>query len=627
MADPETAAQHPVFRYRLVIAAVGVVFGDIGTSPLYAMRACLTAGGNTVVNPETVYGVLSLIFWALALTISAKYMAFVLRSDNRGEGGVLALMALVSSERPMTAPVLVSMLGLAGCALFYGDGSITPAVTVLGAIEGLNIVTPAFERAVVPLTIAALVVLFSLQRRGTGEIGGLFGPVMLVWFLVLGALGVHGIIGHPAVLNAVNPVFGLEFLGTHTGISLLVIGSVFLVVTGGEALYADLGHFGAKPIRLAWFFIAWPGLVLNYFGQGALLLVEPDALANPFFHLAPSWFLVPLVLLSTAAAIIASQAVISGVFSMTQQALQLGLIPRVRIIHSSAEAVGQVYVPSVNWILCVATIALVLFFRSANNLANAYGIAVASTMVIETALLVTLLKGREERPDRLLLYCLLPLGAIDVTYFLANIEKIPHGGWYPLLAGACVFLVMRTWTRGRVIVTDLMHRQGRTVTQFLGQMERDRPARVPGVAVFLTNDTAGIPRTLARNLQHNGVVHEKTILLTVATQRIPRVGRAGRYTVTEIGKGLWRVVTSVGFMEQPQVPKLLREAEKFGLPFRTHEATFFLGRDDIVAAGQRGMATWRKYLFLYLARNSEFAGAHFGIPPERIVEIGGQVQI
>jgi KUP system potassium uptake protein len=627
MSDPEAAAQHPVFRYRLVVAAVGVVFGDIGTSPLYAMRACLTAGGNTVVNPETVYGVLSLIFWALALTISAKYMAIVLRTDNRGEGGVLALTALVGSERPMTAPVLVGMLGLAGCALFYGDGSITPAVTVLGAIEGLKIVTPAFERAVVPLTIVALLALFSLQRRGTGAIGGLFGPVMLVWFLVLGVLGVHGIISHPAVLYAVSPQFAINYLFAHSGISMLVIGSVFLVVTGGEALYADLGHFGAKPIRLAWFFVAWPGLVLNYFGQGALLLSQPDALANPFFHLAPSWFLVPLVLLATAAAIIASQAVISGVFSMTQQALQLGLLPRVRIIHSSAEAVGQVFVPSVNWVLCAATIALVLFFRSANNLANAYGIAVASTMVIETTLLVTLLQGRKERSDRLLLYCLLPLGAIDLTYFVSNIAKIPQGGWYPLLAGACVFIVMRTWTRGRVIVTDLMHRQGRTVVQFLGQIEHDQPARVPGVAVFLSNDTSGIPRTLARNLEHNGVLHEKTILLTIATQRIPRVGRGGRYTVTEIGKGLWRVVVRVGFMEQPEVPKLLREAERFGLPFRTHEATFFLGRDEIVAVAQRGMPMWRKYLFLYLARNAEFAGAHFGIPPERIVEIGGQVQI
>jgi len=625
--EPEIVQQRPPLRYPMVVAALGVVFGDIGTSPLYSMHACLTPSDGVPVNPETVLGVLSLIFWALTLTVSAKYMAIVLRADNKGEGGVLALMALVASERPFVAPVLIAALGVAGCALFYGDGAITPAVTVLGAIEGLNIVTPAFEHAVVPLTIVALLLLFWLQRRGTGEIGGLFGPVMLIWFVVLGVLGVRGILGNPAVLNAVNPVHAVRFLFAHSAISMLVIGSVFLVVTGGEALYADLGHFGARPIRWAWFLVAWPGLVLNYFGQGALLIAHPDALANPFFLLAPGWFLVPLVVLSTAAAIIASQAVISGVFSMTHQALQLGLLPRVRVIHSSAETMGQVYVPSVNWVLCAATISLVLFFGSANNLANAYGIAVASTMVTQSSLLVTLLAGRKGRSDRILLFCLVPLALIDVLYFTANTTKIAQGGWLPLLAGGCVFMVMRTWTRGRVLVTDLMHRQGRTLPQFLAQIERDRPARVPGVAVFLTNDTIGIPRTLARNVQHNGVLHETTVLLTIAVQRVPRVGRGTRYTFTEIGPGLYRVQVRVGFMERPQVPKLLREAEKFGLPFRTHDATYFLGRDDIVAEGQRGMAVWRKHLFLFLARNAEFAGAHFGIPPERIVEIGGQVQI
>jgi len=627
VAEPEVIAQRPALRTSMVLAALGVVFGDIGTSPLYAMRACLTHGSGVDVTPENVLGVLSLIFWALALTISVKYMMIVLRADNRGEGGVLALMALVTSERPFLAPTLVSVLAVAGCALFYGDGSITPAITVLGAVEGLAIVTPAFEHMVVPLTVAVLLLVFYLQRRGTGAIGGLFGPVMLVWFIVLAALGIYGILGNPAVLNAVNPVHALRFLMGHVGMSVFVIGSVFLVVTGGEALYADLGHFGARPIRWAWFAVAWPGLVLNYFGQGALLLAHPDALSNPFFLLAPGWFLVPLVVLATAAAIIASQAVISGVFSMTHQALQLGLVPRLRVIHSSAETMGQVYVPSVNWLVCAATIGLVLYFGSSNDLANAYGIAVASTMVIQSSLLVTLLAGREGRTDRFLLYCLVPLGLIDVLYFIANTVKIPDGGWFPLLAGAGVFILMRTWTRGRVIVTELMHRQGRTLPQFLTQLEREPPARVPGVAVFLTNDTSGIPRTLARNVQHNGVLHEKTILLTVAVERVPRVSRGSRYTITEIGPGLYRVQVRVGFMEQPLVPRLLREAEKFGLPFRTHDATYFLGRDDLVAAGQRGMALWRKHLFLYLARNAEFAGAHFGIPPERIIEIGGQVQV
>jgi KUP system potassium uptake protein len=627
MAEPEVSQQRPPLRTSMVLAALGVVFGDIGTSPLYSMRACLTHGQGIDVTPENVLGVLSLIFWALALTISVKYMAIVLRADNKGEGGVLALMALVTSERPFLAPVLVSVLAVAGCALFYGDGSITPAITVLGAVEGLSIVTPAFDHVVVPLTVVILLVVFYLQRRGTGTIGGLFGPVMVLWFVVLGVLGVYGIIGNPAVLNAVNPVHAARFLIAHAGVSLFVIGSVFLVVTGGEALYADLGHFGARPIRWAWFLVAWPGLALNYFGQGALLLGHPQALSNPFYLLAPGWFLVPLVILATAAAIIASQAVISGVFSMTHQALQLGLVPRVRVIHSSAEAMGQVYVPAVNWLLCAATIGLVIFFESSNNLANAYGIAVASTMVIQSSLLVTLLAGREGRTDRLLLYCLVPLGLIDLLYFTANTVKIPDGGWFPLLAGASVFIVMRTWTRGRVIVTELMHRQGRSLKEFLAQLEQEPPARVPGVAVFLTNDTSGVPRTLVRNVQHNGVLHEKTILFTVSVERVPRVSRGSRYTITEIGPGLHRVQVRVGFMEQPLVPRLLREAEKFGLPFRTHDATYFLGRDDLVAAGQRGMALWRKRLFLYLARNSEFAGAHFGIPPERIIEIGGQVQV
>jgi KUP system potassium uptake protein len=611
----------------LALAALGVVFGDIGTSPLYALRACLRAGGSMQVNSNSVLGVLSLIFWALALTITAKYLTIILRTDNRGEGGVLALTALVGMEGPRRYAGAVSVLGLAGCALFYGDGFITPAVTVLGAIEGLEIVAPGFVRIVVPLSIVALFGLFTMQRHGSGALGGLFGPVMLVWFLVLAALGIHGIAQHPEVIAAVNPWFAVNFFIAHSGVALLVAGSVFLAVTGGEALYADLGHFGATPIRLAWFCVAWPSLLLNYFGQGALLLSQPDAITNPFFRLAPPWFVVPLVLLATAAAIIASQAVISGVFSMTQQALQLGFLPRLRVVQSSAEAVGQVYVPAINWLLCVATILLVLSFGTADSLANAYGIAVASTMVIETSLLLTLLSGRSGRTDRLCLYFLIPLAAIDLGFFTANIAKIPQGGWLPLTAAASVFLLMRTWTRGRVIVSDQMRRQGRTEAQFLLRLEHEPPARVPGVAIFLTSESGGVPRTLVRNVQHNGVLHEHTVLLTIITERIPRIARGGRVSVSQFGPGLYRVEARVGFMDQPQVPKLLREAERRGLGFRTQDATYFLSRDDIVTGSPRGMQTWRKYLFLFLARNSQFAGAHFGIPRERIIEIGGQVEI
>ena len=627
MSDSRVNSNGRGLRPDLALAALGVVFGDIGTSPLYALRACLTAGGSSNVSSAAILGVLSLIFWALALTITAKYLLIILRNDNDGEGGVLALTALASSETSSRYRALIPLLGLAGCALFYGDGIITPAVTVLGAVEGLEIVAPAFAVAVVPLGVLVLFALFKMQRRGTGALGGMFGWVMLVWFLTLGALGLHGIIKQPSVLAAVNPLYAIDFLMAHSGIALLVVGSVFLAVTGGEALYADLGHFGVKPIRMAWFFVAWPALVLNYFGQGAQLLVEPSAIANPFFHLAPDWFLAPLVLLATAAAIIASQAVISGVFSMTQQALQLGFLPSVRIIQSSAEAMGQIYVPSVNWLLCLASIGLVIGFGSSESLANAYGIAVASTMVIETSLLLALLRGRSGWTNRALLYCLLPLALIDVLFFVANADKIPQGGWLPLLAALVMFYIMRTWTRGRVRVSELMRREGRSDAKFIASIEADPPARVPGLAVFLTSDAASVPRTLIRNVRHNGVLHKHTVLLTLKTESVPKIVRGGRATVTEIGHGIYRIVASIGFMDLPDVPKLLREAERRGLPFRTDDATFFLGREDIVIGARREMATWRKQLFMFMARNAQFAGERFGIAPSRIVEIGGQVEL
>ena len=491
-----TSSSEKGLPFGLGLGALGVVFGDIGTSPLYTLRACLTAGGGTETDANAVLGVLSLIFWALALTVTVKYLLIVLRTDNRGEGGVLALTALMISEGPRRYAGIVAAAGMAGCALFYGDGIITPAVTVLGAIEGLEIVSPEFARVVLPLSVLALLVLFIVQRRGTGSLGSLFGPIMLLWFVVLAALGIWGISKQPYVLAAINPVFGVRYVVAHSGIALLVIGSVFLAVTGGEALYADLGHFGAKPIRLAWFIAVWPALVLNYFGQGAQLLTHPDAIANPFYRLAPLWFLVPLVILATAAAIIASQSIISGVFSMTQQALQLGFMPRMRVIQSSAESVGQIYVPTINWLLCCATVLLVLSFGSADNLANAYGIAVASTMVIQSSLQATLLGGRANRVDRICFYVMLPLAAVDFGFFLANIAKVPQGGWLPVVAAATIFLIMRTWTRGRAIVVEQMRRQSRSQDQFLAKIAHDPPVRVPGVAVFLSSDATGVPRTL-----------------------------------------------------------------------------------------------------------------------------------
>ena len=613
--------------YGLALSALGVVFGDIGTSPLYTLKACLTAGGTAELQPNAVLGVLSLIFWALALTVTVKYLLIVLRTDNRGEGGVLALTALVVSESPRRYAGVVAALGMAGCALFYGDGFITPAVTVLGAFEGLEVVSPGFARVVLPLSVFALLVLFGFQRRGTGALGSFFGPIMLCWFLVLAALGVWGILQHPNVVEAINPYFAAKFAIDHSGIALLVIGSVFLAVTGGEALYADLGHFGATPIRMAWFIAVWPALLLNYFGQGALLLAHPDAIENPFFRLAPEWFLVPLVLIAAAAAIIASQSIISGVFSMTQQALRLGFLPRLRVIQSSAEAVGQIYVPVMNWILCIGTVLLVLSFGSADNLANAYGIAVASTMVIQSSLQVVLLGGRAGRIDRLCFYVMMPLAVLDFGFFLANIAKIPQGGWFPVVAAATIFLIMRTWTLGRGIVSEQMRRQSSSQEQFLARIERDPPARVPGIAVFLSSEKTGVPRTLVRNVRYNGVLHEKTVILTIITERIPRIARGGQATVTEFGPGLFRVEARLGFMDKPDVPKLLREAERRGLNFRTQDATYFISGDDIVAGSPRGMATWRKHLFLFLARNGLYAGAHFGIPRDRIIELGGQVEI
>jgi KUP system potassium uptake protein len=630
-ASERSAAQR---RHRgslrvLALGALGVVYGDIGTSPLYAFRASLAAGGHGISGETLVLGVLSIVFWAITLVVTVKYVGLVLRADNRGEGGVLVLTALVVNEGRAPYPKLLAALGLAGCAFFYGDGTITPAVSVLSAIEGLELASPGFAGAVVPLSVVVLLVLFGAQRRGTGSIGGLFGPILLVWFIVIAALGLWQIAAHPAVLAAINPAYAISFLVRHPGLGLTVLGSAFLAVTGGEALYADLGHFGRHPIRIMWYAVVWPALTLNYFGQGALVLAEPDAAENPFYRLAPPSLLIPLVVLATAATIIASQAVISGVFSMTQQALQLGFLPRMKVAQTSAESIGQIYVPAVNAILCGATLGLVLAFRTSDNLAAAYGIAVVCTMLITALLLIVLLRGRAitDRRSRWLLAVAVPLGLVDAVFLIANIEKIPHGGWFPLLFGLAVFMTMRSWMRGRRVVSEQMRRQERSVQDFLEELERTPPQPVPGTAVFLSSNSGAVPRTLTRNVRCNGVLHEHTVLMSVCTERVPRVARGGRLRVTRLGSQLWRVEAHVGFMERADVPRLLREAERLGLGFRTDNATYFLSRDDVVVSSPRGMARWRKQLFLFMARNAEFAGAHFGIPPERIIELGGQVQI
>jgi len=605
---------------------MGVVFGDIGTSPLYALRACFSDVAGVSVNAPSVLGILSLIFWSLLLVISVKYVGIILRADNDGEGGVLALTTRVLNEMPMRGTAVIATLGLIGCALFYGDGVITPAVTVLGAIEGLSIAAPSLGHAVLPLAILALIWLFWLQRRGTGAIGRLFGPIMLLWFLVLAGLGVRSIVLQPVVLEAVNPLYAIWFFGEHSAVAFAVFGAVFLTVTGGEALYSDLGHFGRRPIAMAWYTIVWPCLLLNYFGQGALLLTSPQAITNPFYLLAPEWALFPMVVLATAASIIASQAVISGVFTITQQCQQLGYIPRVRVLHSSASLIGQVYVPAVNWLSCVATIALAIGFGSSARITHAYGVGVSCTMLIDTILIFLLLWGATRHRDRLQLFIVCGLLALDAAFVVSNMDKVPTGGWFPLAFGFAVFGVMKTWQRGRLIVVDKMRREERPVTAFLEMLEREPPVRVEGVAVFPTSNTTGIPRTLVRNLKMNGVLHEHTIIFSLVTERVPRVSEGGRVKVQTLAPGLYRVIARMGFMEFPEVPKLLRAAQQW-LPVRTDDAVYFLGRDDIVIGTPRGMHRWRKKLFLFLARNSQYAASSFGIPPSRLMEVGGQVEI
>jgi KUP system potassium uptake protein len=623
--DAESETQRTPFA--LAVAALGVVFGDIGTSPLYALRACFTNVTGMQVDEASVLGVLSLIFWSLALVIAVKYLWIILRADNKGEGGVLALMTLVLGERPYHRPAAIAILGLVGCALFYGDGVITPAVTVLGAIEGLSIALPGFSHWVVPLSVGALVWLFALQRHGTGAIGRLFGPVMILWFATLAVLGTISILEQPIVLEAINPLRAVMFFVDHTGVAFAVSGAVFLAVTGGEALYADLGHFGRAPIARAWFFWVWPCLVLNYFGQGALLLRDSQAIVNPFYLLAPGWLLIPLVGLATGAGIIASQAVISGVFAITQQCQRLGYLPRWRIVHSSAHAAGQVYVPVINWMLCIATIGLTIGFGSSERLTGAYGVGVAGTMLVDTLLMLLLLNGRGDRTARVQFAVMSALILIDLMFVLSNLGKVPTGGWFPLVFGLLIFGLMRTWQLGREVVTEKMRREEVGEAKFLAQIQRHPPLRAPGTAVYLTSNIKGIPRTLMRNLKINGVLHERTIIFTLTTEPIPRVLTGGRVQVKPLGEEIYRVQAFVGFMEEANVPQSLRDAERAGLGFRTDEVFYFLAHDDIVVGTPRGMSPFRKKIFLFLARNSQYAAESFGIPPSRIMEVGGQVVI
>jgi KUP system potassium uptake protein len=612
----------------LTLTAIGVVYGDIGTSPLYAMRECFFGSHSVPPTHDNVLGVLSLIIYSLVLVISIKYIAIVMRADNQGEGGILALAALLPSNRGYEPrwPGLV-LLGIFGAALLYGDGMITPAITVLGAVEGLKLATPLFEPYVVPIAVAILIGVFAIQKHGTHRVGGLFGPIMVGWFAVIAVLGITWLIDRPVVLTAVDPRHAFTFFREHGWHGFAVLGAVFLVVTGGEALYADMGHFGKRPIRIAWFTLVLPALLLNYFGQGALLLTDPQAIEQPFFLLAPQWALLPLVVLSTAAAIIASQALISGAFSLTRQAIQLGYCPRLDIEHTSSHEMGQVYVPQVNWALMLSTIAIVIGFGSSTALAAAYGIAVTLTMVITALLLHVVATERWRWPVPLALVVTGTFLTIDLAFFAANALKIAHGGWLPLVIGTLLFTLMTTWKTGRRIVAQRLTARAVPLEDFLARVAESRPARVPGTAVFMTAQPLGTPPALAHNLRYNKVLHEHVVTLMVATQPVPHVGKEQQISVRALGQGVFDLVVRYGFMEDPNIPEALRSACARGLQLDEDDITYSLGRETLIVTRAPGMAMWRERLFVLMARNAVRATAFFRLPAERVVELGVQVEL
>jgi KUP system potassium uptake protein len=623
----------PGFRdarlYRLSLAALGVVFGDIGTSPLYAVRECFADHGLPPTT-ENVLGILSLVFWSLTIVISLKYLAFVMRADNHGEGGILALMTLVAPDHRTPAYSrrrAVLLVGVFGAGLLYADGMITPAISVLSAVEGLQVASPALHVLVTPLAVAVLCALFFFQRHGTAAVGRVFGPVMIVWFLCLFGLGVRSIAGQTQVLAALSPVWAVEFLG-RTGVpALLVLGPVFLVVTGGEALYADMGHFGRRPIRLTWFVLVLPALLANYFGQGALLLGNPAATTNPFYLLAPAWGRLPLVVLATAATVIASQAVISGAFSLTRQALQLGYCPRVDVRHSSDEEIGQVYAPSVNWVLLVAAVLLVLWFGSSGSLAGAYGVAVSATMVLTTILAYVCARTRWGWSLPAALSVAAAFLAVDTLFLMANLTKIPEGGWLALFVASVLALLMTTWSRGRELLGQRLAGYRLPEEILFRDLATRPPLRVPGTAVFLDRTATGVPRTLLHNLKHNKVLHERVILLTIVTEAVPRVPVGERLFVRPLEHGFVRLIARFGYMETPSLPAVLGQARDQGVDCDPMDTTFFLGRETLILAGRGGMALWRKRLFSVMSRNAQRATAHYQIPPNRVVEFGAEVEL
>lgn len=621
-------SNHNEHMFARVVGALGVVYGDIGTSPLYSLRECFHGPHSIALSEANVLGVLSLVFWSLIIIISIKYMMFILNADNRGEGGILSLLALSTLNRKnVRHAALLIFLGIFGAALLYGDGVLTPAISVLSAIEGLNVATPVFEPYVLPITITILVVLFLIQKSGTAKIGAFFGPVIGLWFVVIGALGLIEITKNPYILASINPYYGIDLFLRNGFHGFVVLGTVFLVVTGGEALYADMGHFGKRPMKIGWFSLVLPGLLLNYWGQGALLLSDPTAIENPFYKLAPSWLLYPLVVLAGMATVIASQAVISGVFSLTRQAVQLGYAPRIQIIHTSHEEIGQIYVPQLNWALMVGCIWLVLEFKTSSSLAAAYGIAVATTMVI-TTILAAVVTRRVWHWSLLgsiaVFLCFFPS---DFAFFSANIVKLPDGGWFPLAVGIGVYTLMMTWKRGRQILMDYLRDESLPIDTFCKRIRERPPLRVPGISIFMSSDPHGTPPALLHNLEHNKVIHEKVILMTIVTDIIPVVAPPERVKIECMENTFFRVTARYGFMEIPSIIDILNACASRGFEFDLRAVTFFLGRETLLTTGKGRLAAWRKVLFSFMSRNAQRATAYFNIPSDQVVELGIQVEL
>ena len=622
------APKTPAALAALTLAALGVVYGDIGTSPLYALKEVFHAG-HVPATPDNILGVLSLIFWTMTVIVSIKYVLLILRADNNGEGGLIAMLALATTavkDKPQLRSVLMTV-GLFGTAIFYGDGVITPAVSVLSAVEGLEVAEPALHAWVLPITLVVLTGLFAVQRFGTGGIGKFFGPITLVWFIALVALGLPHVLAHPAVLVALNPMYAAGFILQQPLVAFIALGAVVLCVTGGEALYADMGHFGKKPIRIAWYGFVMPALVINYFGQGAMLLREPEAVANPFFHMAPEWAQLPLVFLATAATVIASQALISAAFSVTKQAIQLGILPRMAIRHTSVKDTGQIYVPFVNWGLWVFIVLAVGLFKSSSNLASAYGIAVTLDMTITTVMTFFVIRYGWKYP---LLPCVLATGfffVIDITFFASNMLKLVAGGWFPLVIGVGMFTLMLTWTEGRRLMAERLHDEAIDLKSFLEAVFVSPPTRVAGTAVFLSADTGMTPNALLHNLKHNKVLHEYNLFVTVRHHEVPWIGFDKRIEIESLGHDCWQVVLHFGFKNDPDVPEALKLLADRGIPLPDMDTSYFLSRDIVIPTFGAGMAMWREKLFAGMHRNAAAAADFLNLPSNRIVELGAKVEI